>query len=367
MSTAFSVQHFGRYTLLERLATGGCAEIWRAKTVGVAGFERQVVIKRFFPKLSSSPDFIKKLTTQATRTAQLSHANIVQSFDFDQVNGAYYVAMELIEGRDLKNILQRAKEKKAPLGVAQSANIICEALKGLTYAHERKEPCLHREISPQNILLSFQGEVKLSTFGIGDASLLGVEAGDASGKSAYYSPEQESPTVSSDLFMLGSTFYEMLTGERCFQGKDLQETLQNIKTKQPAPPSSLNKDVPAQLDAFVMSLLEKDPTKRPASAREAQKVLANFLHAAVTEYSSVDLATYVCNLFAGELGPDVGIPETERMPGKVSPKDSFKTADPGAITGPLPTQRRRATMVWALLAAALAVFGIGGYFLLHRG
>jgi eukaryotic-like serine/threonine-protein kinase len=369
MTTAFSVQQFGRYTLLERLATGGSAEIWRSKTVGVAGFERQVVVKRFFSNLTGSRDFAKSLIAEATRTAQLSHANIVQIFDFDQVNGSYYVAMELVEGRDLRSALHRSHERKAPLSVNQTAYIVCELLKGLTYAHERKEPSIHREISPQNILVSFQGEIKLNPFGIGDVSLLGLSAGESSGKTAYYSPEQVSQQPmgpASDLFMLGCVFYELLTGESCFQGKDHEETKKNIQEKQPVPPSMLKKEVPKELDAFVLGLLEKDPAKRPTSAREAQMTLANFLHAAVIEYSSIDLAAYLCNLFADELGPDEGIPETERMPGRVSPKDSFQTSDPGAITGPLPAQAQRGAFLWVLLAAALAALGAGGYFVFFK-
>jgi serine/threonine protein kinase len=375
MATKLTSQQFGRYRLLERLATGGMAEIWRAQTLGVAGFERLVAVKKILPQFGSSREFVKNLTAEATLAAQLSHANVVQIFDYDQVGGVYYLAMELVEGKDLRQILRRAKERGRPLSAAQATYIVCEVLKALSYAHERKFPerpggLLHRDITPQNILISYQGEVKLAAFGTGDAVLLGELAPKSR---VYYSaPEQllGGPVdARSDLFMLGAIFYQMLTGERPFAAETREEALAALKGPAPAAPSAKNASVPKELDPIVLSLLERDPARRPQSAREAQRAVANFLHAFVKDFSAVDLSSYVGDLFMDESGSNIARVSTERLPGRApGGLGGIVAAAPDDETGSMPRPPgdpgAKSPVVWGVAGAIVIALGLGGYFLL---
>ena len=195
---------FGNYQLLERIATGGMAELFLARSFGVEGFEKRLVIKRILPGLSRSPRFVSMFIHEAKISAMLSHPNIVQVYDLNQVGDDYYIAMEYIHGRDLTQALRRLRAHGSRLPVALAVHIAAAVARGLAYAHSRADAegmplhVVHRDVSPHNILLSFQGEVKLVDFGIARLEGHGAaEAGSspdqmAGGKYAYMSPEQAS-------------------------------------------------------------------------------------------------------------------------------------------------------------------------------
>lgn len=189
---------FGKYTLMDRISYGGMAEVYRAKTFGAAGFERIVAIKLLLPNMAMDQDFVTMLIDEAKIAGQLSHANIAQIFDLGSVEGRYYIVQEYVSGMDLRKVLRRLAKSGRKLSVAQATHIIIKACEGLEYAHNKRDPLgkplnlVHRDVSPQNILVSNEGEVKLVDFGIAKAEGRATRtlAGLVKGKFAYMSPEQ---------------------------------------------------------------------------------------------------------------------------------------------------------------------------------
>jgi len=265
-------QKFGSYILLRKIAMGGMAEIFRGKTVGAEGFEKDLVIKRILPHYTEDEDFVKMFIDEASIAAKLQHSNIVQIFDFNVVDGCYYIAMEYVEGNDLKNLIDASNKQEKPLTPAQCVWIVMEISKGLHHAHIKSykgKPLniVHRDISPQNAMISFNGEIKLMDFGIAKAASRSTKtvAGTVKGKCAYMSPEQARGKPldgRSDLFGLAVVLWEMLTHKRLFLGNSDFVTLSNV-LKQDAPaPSSINPDVPKELDEIVLKALAKDREER---------------------------------------------------------------------------------------------------------
>ncbi|MGH9337526.1 MAG: serine/threonine-protein kinase [Vicinamibacteria bacterium] len=214
---------YGRYSLLERVATGGMAEVFRAKRKGVEGFEKVVAVKRILPHLSSNKDFVDMFIAEAKMVASLSHPNIVQIFDLGKIDDTYYIAMEFVEGKDLRTILTRARNRGTLPGVDLAALIAGKVGAALEYAHRHRDSdgrelrIVHRDVSPQNILVSDEGEVKLVDFGIAKAATKAshTDSGSLRGKLLYMSPEQawgRALDKRSDLFALGAVFFEILTG-----------------------------------------------------------------------------------------------------------------------------------------------------------
>ncbi|MFY2560845.1 serine/threonine-protein kinase, partial [Corallococcus terminator] len=214
---------FGRYTLLERIATGGMAEIYRARMTAVAGVTKPVVIKKILPGYADKSAFVSMFVNEARIAAGLSHGNIAQVFDFGEVGGQYFIAMEWVDGHPLSRVLRRAREKglytlPQPLALL----VTVEVLEGLAYAHTRLDDrgrplhIIHRDVSPQNVLLSFEGQVKLVDFGIARARLAGhgeSDEAEAKGKYAYFAPEQargRELDARADIFAAGTLLYETL-------------------------------------------------------------------------------------------------------------------------------------------------------------
>jgi serine/threonine protein kinase/tetratricopeptide (TPR) repeat protein len=238
---------FGSYELLDRIAEGGMAEVWRARARGAAGFEKTVVIKRVLPGLMANPDFAELLVREAKIASRLSHANIVQIFDLGEEGGAYFIAMEHVDGKDLGAVMayesrHSGTEGKPHLTRPMKLWILAEAAKALDYAHRRKGDdgrplaIVHRDISPQNILVGYEGEVKVADFGIARADQQDLGRGDdpkvLRGKHAYMSPEQargEPLDRRSDLFALGIVLWELVTNARLFKGGTAQRTLELVR------------------------------------------------------------------------------------------------------------------------------------------
>ncbi|MBC7973804.1 MAG: serine/threonine protein kinase, partial [Myxococcales bacterium] len=189
---------FGKYFLLERINVGGMAEVFRAKAFGVEGFERLVAVKRILPNIAEDKEFIRMFIEEAKLSVQLNHANIAQIFDLGVVDSSYYIALEHIHGRDLRGIFDRCRQVGEPMPVAQACFVAMKVCEGLDYAHNKRDQggrelsLVHRDVSPQNILVSFEGEVKLIDFGIAKSELADgqTETGTIKGKFSYMSPEQ---------------------------------------------------------------------------------------------------------------------------------------------------------------------------------
>jgi serine/threonine protein kinase len=274
------LEKFGRYFLLDRIAVGGMAEVYRAVTHGVEGFRRTFVVKRILAEKAASPAFIKMFGEEARISAMLHHQNVVQVYDFGQVHGSYFLAMEFLPGKDLSSLLRVLRAAKAAVPPGIAAYVAREVAMGLHYAHTLRgagnQPLniVHRDVTPSNIMLLFAGGVKVLDFGIAKAATeaSGDAEGGVKGKFGYLAPEQARNSAEvdgrADVFALGVTLWEMLVGRRLFAGKDDFETLRNVLQKPVPPPSALRPEVPPELDRIVLRALERNRDLRYASADE---------------------------------------------------------------------------------------------------
>ncbi|MCA9516742.1 MAG: serine/threonine protein kinase [Myxococcales bacterium] len=350
-------QHFGKYILMRKIAMGGMAEIFKAKQAGAEGFEKDLVIKRILPHFTEDESFVKMFIDEASITAKLQHPNIVQIFDFDIADGTYYIAMEYIEGQDLKDVLERAIANGETLSVAQCVWILMETGKGLSYAHTkdyRGKPLniVHRDISPSNVMVGFNGEVKLMDFGIAKAAQRSTKtmAGAVKGKVAYMSPEQARGKPldgRSDLFALGIMLWEMLTGRRLFLAESDFETLTNVLKTPAPPPSSVNPAIPVDLDPIVLKCLAKDRDERYPTVEAFTRELTRWYYSNVIDLEKEKLKPLMHRLFKGEIDQAEKDNDAERvdMMGRAASNASESTAMmPAAgtnIDGPLSEERTR--------------------------
>ena len=294
----------GSYQLLSQLAVGGMAEIYVARTHGVGGFEKLVALKVIHPNFSADPDFVQMLVDEAKLSVQLTHANIVQTFDLGRVDEQYYIAMELIDGIDLYKLLRRASEHEIDFPFEVAAFIAAEVATGLDYAHRKRDArgrplkIVHRDVSPQNVLVSFDGQVKIVDFGIAKAAMRGQQtaAGVIKGKYYYMSPEQawgDPIDARTDIFSAGILLYEMIVGQMLYMEEDLEKLLDVVRKAAIAPPSSQRTGVPPGLEAIVMRCLKKRADDRFPTAGELVAALQQFLHGFAPDFSRARLATFV--------------------------------------------------------------------------
>src|SRR5215468_770915 len=280
---------FGRYELLKRLAGGGMGEVYLARNRGIDGFSKLLVIKTLLPHLGEDEEFITMFKDEARVTAQLIHPNICQVFEFDQVSGVYYMSMEYLRGEDLRRLWKACEHKGTPLRVPLICRIIADAASGLDFAHglrdAKGEPynIVHRDISPQNILVTFEGGVKIIDFGVAKAAgrAQHTQTGALKGKYSYMSPEQVAGTKEidgrSDIFALGIVLHELLTGRRLFKADSDVQTLERVRQCVVVPPSRLNPQLPPGLDAIVLKALAKNRDERYATAQEFRLALEDWL------------------------------------------------------------------------------------------
>ncbi|MCO4762497.1 MAG: serine/threonine protein kinase [Myxococcales bacterium] len=304
-------QQFGRYYLTQKIAMGGMAEIFRAKSVGAEGFEKVVVIKRILPHFSEDESFVTMFQDEARVAAHLNHANVVQIFDFDEVENLYYIAMEYVEGQDLKRVLDVGTKVGEPLSIAQAVFIMIEAGQGLDYAHKREvdgKPLniIHRDISPHNMMVSYNGEVKIMDFGIAKAASRSTKTrvGTVKGKCAYMSPEQARGKPldgRSDLFALGVCLWEMLSGKRLFVGDSDFETLNNVLRAEVPSLTEMNPEVPKELDEIVLKSLAKDRDERHKDVAAFVGDLRRWFYSTVPDPSAISLKGYLHGLFNDQI------------------------------------------------------------------
>ncbi|MBL8915844.1 MAG: serine/threonine protein kinase [Archangium sp.] len=276
-----------RYEVLGRLATGGMAEVWLARALGVAGFEKLVVVKTILPNLANDPSFVTMFVNEGRLAARLNHPNCVQIFDLGHENGVLYLAMEYIEGFSLSRLLKRAKEKNLPPGEKILARIAMDAASGLDYAHRLTDRdgtqlhLVHRDVSPDNLLVSLSGQTRLVDFGIAKAAtptLLAsaTTAGTVKGKHGFIAPEYllGNPIDGrADLFALGVVMYRALTRKRPFNGVNEAAVSLAVIQDRPVAPHELAPEVSAALSSVVMMALEKDPNTRFESARAMRQAI----------------------------------------------------------------------------------------------
>ncbi len=302
MSNKGAPQQFGEYHLLEKIATGGMAEVWRARAYGMAGFEKILVIKKVLENLGKDPEFVRLFIDEARISVQLLHVNIVQVFDLGQVDGSYYMAMEYVHGLDLARMMSRSKPM-GPFPIALALFMMAEVLKALQFAHERADEdgnalnIVHCDISPQNILVSYAGEVKITDFGISRAAFQATGAHDViRGKYAYMSPEQVDGKPldgRSDVFSLGIVLYELLTGRRLFKAKSRDETLARVRRAEVPSPRGYRPDLSEDLEAIVLKSLAANRDERYATAGEMLEQLAVLMVREQHRATNNDLAAYM--------------------------------------------------------------------------
>ena len=276
-----------RYEVLGRLATGGMAEVWLARTVGIAGFEKLVVIKTILPNLAESPQFVSMFVNEARLAAMLSHANCVQIFDLGQEGSCLYIAMEYLEGFALSRLLKRARTQGVAVSEGLIARIIMDAASGLDYAHRLKDRegrhvgLVHRDVSPDNLLVGFSGQVKVVDFGIAKAATpillsAATSAGMVKGKHGYIAPEYllgQPMDGRADVFALGVVLYRALTGKRPFPGDSEAAISMAVLQDQPRSPLELMPTLNPALATVVMMALEKEPAARFESARAMRQAI----------------------------------------------------------------------------------------------
>ena len=351
---------FGRYRLLERLGQGGMAEVFKAKSYGVEGFEKILVIKRILPELARSQAFVDMFIHEAKLAVRLSHANIVQVFDLGKApdpdadaakDGAaardiYYIAMEHVHGLDLASALARSRRAGGgALPMLMGPYIASEVAKGLDHAHRRRDEqmrplgIVHRDVSPQNVLLSFEGEVKVTDFGIakargalGAADASGEHPGELKGKFGYMSPEQargDSVDPRSDLFSLGTVLYECVAGVNPFSAPTTFETLRRIQACEYPPIELLRPDVPSELADILKKAMSPSPGRRYTDAGAMYEALLAFLYGQGNRFGAHDLAEFLSRFRdaadavvegAPALESDVPGPIVERTPTEVPTK-----------------------------------------------
>ncbi|MBI3994506.1 MAG: protein kinase [Nitrospirae bacterium] len=332
--------HFGKYLLIDKVGTGGMAELFMAKQSGLKGFEKVMAIKRILPHLTEDAEFISMFVNEAKLAALLTHQNIVQIFDLGHIENAFFIAMEYVMGRDLRTILHRAKSLNQPMSVGHALLIISKVCAGLDYAHRKKDlsgrelNIVHRDISPQNILVSYEGEVKLVDFGIAKAASQSSETrtGILKGKLSYMAPEQargREVDRRADIFAIGIVLYEMLTGHKLFKGDNDFNTLEKVReAKVEPPPTSLNKEVAPELEAIILKALAKEPEDRFQSAAELQTALEDHMSQKGHDFSTVRLAQYLQNLFQHDIEQDS---RRFHLAGGAAPTVSLDAADQSTL------------------------------------
>ena len=303
---------FGKYFLLERINVGGMAEVFKAKATGVEGFERLVAVKRILPSIAEDEEFITMFVDEAKIAVQLTHANIAQIFDLGRVEGSFFIALEYVHGKDLRAIFNRTRQRGELLPIPMSCYSVMKLCEGLDYAHIKRDSSgdflnlVHRDVSPQNILVSYEGEVKIIDFGIAKAAGKAgrTQAGILKGKFGYMSPEQVLGLEidrRSDVFGVGICLYELLTGERLFVAESDFATLEKVRSVDVMPPSTYNRRIPEELEQIVMRALARDRDQRYQTALQLHDELQAFMHTSGNLFSRKDLSGYMHRVFSEEI------------------------------------------------------------------
>jgi len=301
------------------------AEVYVAKAKGIGGFEKLVAIKVIHPRFSEDDHFVTMLVEEAKISVQLSHVNIAQTFDLGCIDDTYYIAMEFIEGADAYRVTHRAKDRKLAIPIDICIYIASEICNGLGYAHRKRDPegrsmgIVHRDISPQNVLMSFAGEVKLVDFGIAKAALRGgqTEVGVIKGKYYYMSPEQawgDPVDARSDIFSAGIVLHELLTGDMVYHENNVPALLDKVRKAEIESPRALRPDVSPQLEAVLMKALQKEPEDRYESAHAFGQALTEQLYKGNPTFTASRLSQLMATLFPDDVrrhSQIIELPEAE--------------------------------------------------------
>jgi len=334
---------FGKYFLTEKLAVGGMAEIYLAKLLGPSGFEKQLIIKQIHPELSGQPQFVDLFVHEAKTLVSLTHGNIVPIYELGVVEHRYFIAMEYIDGPTLSALCTAVSTAGTRIAPAVAAYVTGELLKGLDYAHRKGDGVIHRDLSPRNVMISREGEVKLVDFGIAlpmDRQQTIAQKGRPEGSYPYMSPEQvrsETLTPQSDIFSTGVLMWEMLTGRPLFVREDAEKTLHAVLEDPILAPSEVVPDagISPELDDLCLRALARDPTERFASASELLHRLNRYLYSQETMVGPAVLSRLVARHCPPVVHRDPSADDDGSEPGDGTPP-------PGGHTVPISRGKRRA-------------------------
>lgn len=293
-----------RYRVVEKLESGGMAEVFRAESEGLQGFKKQVAIKRVLPHLSEKKKFISMFLDEARLSAHLSHSNCVQVFDIGVGDNAYFIVMEFVDGANLKSIAETLKKQGHSFPVSAAVYVAIQICNGLSYAHELKDPqgtdlhIVHRDMSPPNVLVTKYGEVKIVDFGLAKANsqLEKSEPGIIKGKFSYLSPEAamgQDVDPRTDIFAVGIILWELLAGQRLFMGDTDFQTVKKVQQAVIPPITQINENVSPDLERIINRALARDPDLRYRTARELSRDLTKFMFEFGQPVGNFDIAQLV--------------------------------------------------------------------------
>ena len=334
-------QMFGRYLLLDKVASGGMAEVWRAKLSGEAGFQRMFAIKKILPHVAEDQEFISMFQDEANITSRLQHGNIGQVYEFSKVGDTYYIAMEYISGKDLKTVWSWNRSRKMTMPLELAAFIVARMADGLDYAHRLTDNygqdagIVHRDVSPQNVLLSWDGEVKVIDFGIAKAQEKSgrTRPGTLKGKFAYMSPEQIrglNLDGRADIFALGVVLYEMCTGERGFSADSEFSLLEMVRNVEIKPPTIVNREIPAELERIIYKALAKDREHRYQTGAELSEELNRYLIMRGKPPNRTELSRYLKEHFTVDFEKERARLESYK---EITADEAEAPSNPGASSG----------------------------------
>lgn len=366
---------FGQYELIKRLAAGGMGEVFLARRRGVEGFEKLAVIKTLLPHLVESEEFLTMFLDEARLAARLDHPNIGQIFELGEQAGTYFIAMEYILGDDLQGLSKTCAAQNIPIPVPLICRIAADALAGLHYSHELTDiegkplDLVHRDVSPHNILATYEGGVKLIDFGIAKAAgrMTNTSTGQVKGKFAYMPPEQawgENVDRRADIFALGIVMHELLTGKPLFKHETEVGTIKAISDCNVPAPSTINPKLPPSLDAIVLKALARDKENRYPNAEAFRYAIENWIVKNRQQASSAHLASFMQKVYADRL-------QQQRSKGPLWFVDLDADIEPPKGYRPPKQEQVQAqksnSKIGIFAAAALALLGVigAGFFMLH--
>ncbi|OQW47287.1 MAG: hypothetical protein A4S09_15955 [Proteobacteria bacterium SG_bin7] len=307
------IERFGKYILLEKIASGGMAEIYLARAPGASGINKYVAIKRILPQYSDNPEFVEMFKSEAKIAINLKHSNIVSIFEFGVEKGQFFLVMDFVEGKNLRQIINRMKQSNKSFSLDQILFIIREAAAGLDSAHRcldgnsgRPLNITHRDISPQNVMISYEGEIKIIDFGIAktESQIEATKAGTLKGKFGYMSPEQAEGIqvdLRTDVFSLGIVLWELVANDRLFMANNEVNTLRKIRECQVPSLKKINSKVPDDLEKIVNKSLAKDRNLRYQTAAALHRDLNTFLNKNYPTFSQHDFGNVIKTIFSDEI------------------------------------------------------------------
>jgi serine/threonine protein kinase len=372
--SGFEPQKFGKYLMVDKIAQGGMAELYRAKLIREEGFEKLIAIKKILSHLAKEDALVSSFIDEAKLAALLQHQNIVQIYDFGDVAGFYFIAMEYLYGKDLKQIIIRSKDRKTPISLENALHITSQICAGLDYAYKLKDlqgnplNIIHRDIGPQNIIITYDGQVKIIDFGIAKAAIQDAMTQDNSikGKIDYMSPEQamgEDIDHRSDIFAIGILLYEMVTRRRMFEG-DASQVFAKVRGADFTPAREVNARLPVKIYDILDKALAKERKERYQSAEEFLSDLEGCIYSLSFRPSARNLSRYIKALFREEADAEYNaMREVARI-------DSSKVLGDSPATPPntektvvlteieIPQQRRRPVFRYATLLIMILVIAV---------